>query len=64
MMVIANREEVYAVTATIVTAEAVTFVNTWPDFLKENNKMDIMNNAWVTLNNNFLATSEAICLWF
>ena len=25
---------------------------------------DIKNNAWVTVNNDFWVTSEAICQWF
>ena len=27
-------------------------------------KCDIKNNAWVTVNNDFLVTSEGICQWF
>ena len=30
----------------------------------QNNAKDIKNNAWVTVNNDFLVTSGVICQWF
>ena len=42
----------------------------WPDncdaitWIVISNSLDIKNNAWVTVNNDFWVTSEAICQWF
>ena len=39
-------------------------VMAWMNELLHSTQKDVKNNAWVTVNNDFLVTSEVICQWF
>ena len=57
-----------AVTSTVIDMVYCKMLNWWLSarlqYLQCISNGDIKNNAWVTVNNDFWVTSEAICQWF